>query len=151
MNKLIRAYVWPCLMGSTLALAFLLYAQEAQKSPSIVGTYIYVLEGWEGMSIWTKTHFIAVLSDKNRKSFQGTEPTESEKVDAFTSANADGGTYKFVGPSRVTAHRLFSTNPNLVGKEFTFEYEFEGDLCKYWILQSDGTRGTMGMARRVEK
>ena len=151
MNKLIRSYVWPCLMASSFALAFLLYAQDAQKSPSIVGTYKYVLEGQEGMAIFTKTHCIWVLSDKNRKSFQGTEPTESEKADAFTSAFADGGTYKFVGPSRVTVHRLFSTNPNLVGKEFTFEYEFEGDLVKYWILQSDGTRGTMGTARRVEK
>jgi hypothetical protein len=132
-------------------LGFLLYAQEAQKSPSIVGTYKYVLEDQEGMSIMTKTHCIWVLSDKNRKPFQGTEPTEAEKAAAFTSAFADGGTYKFVGPSRITVHRLFSTNPNLVGKEFTFEYEFEGDLCKYWILQSDGSRGTMGMARRVEK
>jgi hypothetical protein len=138
-------------MASSLALAFLIYAQEAQKSPSIVGTYKYVLENQEGMSTWTKTHCIWVVSDKNRKSFQGTEPTESEKADAFTSADAGGGIYKFVGPSRVTVHRLFSTNPNLVGKEFTFEYEFDGDLCKYWILQSDGSRGTMGTARRVEK
>jgi hypothetical protein len=136
---------------SSLALAFLLYAQDAQKSPSIVGTYKYVLEEQEGMAIFTMTHCIWVLSDKNRKSFQGTEPTESEKAGAFTSAFADGGTYKFVGPSRVTVHRLFSTNPGLVGKEFTYEYEFEGDLCKYWILQSDGTRGPMGTARRVEK
>jgi hypothetical protein len=75
MNKPIRSYVWPCLVALSLVLAFLLYAQEAQKSPSIVGTYMYVLEGQEGMSILTKTHCIWVLSDKNRKSFQGTEPT----------------------------------------------------------------------------
>jgi len=151
MNKLIRSYVWPGLMASSLALAFLLYAQDAQKSPSIVGTYTYVLEGQEGMVIWTNTHFIWVLSDKGRKPFPGTEPTEAEKAAAFTSAFADGGTYKFVGPSRITVHRLFSTNPNLVGKDLTFEYEFEGDLCKYWILQPDGSRGVMGMTRRVEK
>ncbi|MCI0616934.1 lipocalin-like domain-containing protein [bacterium] len=151
MNKPIQTYIWPCLMASFLALTFLLYAQDAQKSPSIVGTYKYVLEDQEGMSIITKTHVIWVLSDKNRKSFQGTEPTEAEKASAFTSAFADGGTYKFVGPSRITVHRLFSTNPNLVGQEFTFEYEFEGELCKYWILQPDGSRGTMGKAQRVEK
>lgn len=151
MNKRIRFYVWPCLVASSLVLAFFLYAQDAQKSPSVVGTYEYVLEGQEGMVTWTETHFIWVLSDKNRKPFQGTEATESEKAAAFTSAFADGGTYKFVGPSRITVHRLFSTNPNLVGKDLTFEYEFEGELCRYWILQPDGSRGSMGMTRRVEK
>jgi hypothetical protein len=74
MNKLIRSYVWTCLLALSLALALLLYAQEAKKSPAIVGTYMYVLEGQEGMSILTKTHCIWVLSDKNRKPFQGTEP-----------------------------------------------------------------------------
>ena len=72
-----------------------------------------------------------------------------QKVATFASSFADGGTYEFVGPSRITVHRLFSTNPNRVGQEFTYEYEFEGDLQKYWILQPDGSRGPMGMARRV--
>jgi len=151
MNKLFRTCMWPCLMAASLALTSSLDAQEAQKSPSIVGTYKYVLEGQEGMTIWTETHFIWVLSDKNRKPFQGEQPTEAEKAAAFGSVFADGGTYKFVGPSRITIHRLFSTDLNLVEKEFTFEYEFEGDLIKYWILQPDGSRGTLGTARKVEK
>lgn len=76
MKKLFKIYLLPCLVASFLALTFLLYAQDAQKSPSIVGTYKYVLEGHEGMSIFTKTHAIWVLSDKNRKSFQGAENRE---------------------------------------------------------------------------
>jgi hypothetical protein len=103
------------------------------------------------MSIITKGYIVWLLTDKNRKSFQGTEPTESEKAAAYTSAFADVCSYKLVGPSRMTVHRLFSTNPALVGKEFTFEYEFDGDLFKYWILQPDGSRGTMGTAKRIEK
>ena len=126
-------------------------AQNSGKSPSIVGTYIYELEGQEGMCIITKTHFTFVLTDKARKSFEGSEPSDAEKAAAFTGASSDGGTYKFVGPSRVSVHRLYSINPQLVGKDFTFEYQFEGDLCTYWILQEDGSRQPAGKARRIAK
>ena len=126
-------------------------AQNSSKSPSIVGTYIYELEGQEGMCIITKTHFTFVVTDKARKSFEGAEPSDAEKAAAFTGASSDGGTYKFVGPSKVTIHRLYSINPQLVGKDFTFEYQFEGDLCNYWILQEDGSRGPLGKARRIAK
>lgn len=151
MNKQIKAFIRSCLVVLVISLFSPLQAQEAKKSPSIVGTYLYVLEDEEGMCIATNTHIIWVLSDKKRTSFQAEEPTDAEKSIAFTSAYADGGTYKFAGPSRITIHRLFSTNPNLVGKEFTFEYEFENDIIKYWILQADGSRGPLGTARRVKK
>ena len=126
-------------------------AQNASKNPSITGTYIYELEGQEGMCIITKMHYTFVLTAKDRKPFQGSEPSETEKAAAFSSTIADGGTYKFVGAGKVLAHRLYSTNPQLVGKEFTFEYEFDGDLLKYWVLQEDGSRGPMGKARRISK
>lgn len=122
-----------------------------QESPSVIGTYEYVLEDLEGMCITTESYVIWVLSNKNRKPFQGEQPTDAEKAAAFDGSFAEVGTYKFVGPSRITIHRLFSTNPNLVGKELTFEYEFEGELQKYWILKPDGSRGPMGMARRLRK
>ena len=110
-----------------------------------------MLENREGMAIFTKGYMVYHLSDKNRKSFQGTEITDSEKAAAFSSAIAEVCTYKFVGPSRITVHRIFSTNPSLVGKEFTFEYDFDGDLFKYWVLKPDGSRGTMGTSKRIEK
>ena len=134
-----------------LQMPFSLKAQNTGKSPSMIGTYLYELDNQEGICIVTKSHFIWLLSDKGRKSFQGSEPSDAEKAAAYMSTFADGGTYKFVGTSRITIHRLFSTNPALVGQEFTFEYEFEGALCKYWILEPDGSRGTMGKARRIEK
>ena len=124
--------------------------QEANDSP-IVGVWEYELEDQEGISICTDTHIMWILSQKDRKSFQGDHPTESEKAEAFSSAFADCSTYEHVGPSRITVHRLYSTRPNLPGTEFTFEYEIEGDLEKYWIIQPDGTRGPMGKARRVQK
>lgn len=124
--------------------------QEANDS-SIVGVWEYELENQEGMCVYTDAHVIWILSKKDRESFQGDQPTESEKAEAFSSAFSDCSTYEHVGPSRITVHRLFSTWPNLPGTEFTFEYEFEGDLMKYWIIQPDGTRGTMGKARRVKK
>jgi hypothetical protein len=150
MNKIIKTCF--CIFSFVLLqIPSTLKAQDTGKSPSMIGTYLYELDNQEGVCIVTKSHFIWLLSDKSRKTFQGSEPSETEKAAAYVSAYADGGTYKFVGPSRITIHRLFSTNPALVGQEFTFEYEFEGDLCKYWILQSDGTRGPMGKARRIEK
>lgn len=139
------------LIATFQILCFSPNAQNSSKSPSIIGTYIYELDGQEGIAILTKTHCTFIITGKNRKSFQGSEPSEAEKAAAFTSANADGGTYKFVGPSKVTVHRLFSINPQLVGTEFTFEYEFEGDICKYWVLQEDGKRGPLGKARRIAK
>jgi len=123
---------------------------EAEDTPSLVGTYVYELEDEEGMVIWTETHFIWLLNSKTRIPFKDEEPTESEKAVAFTSLTADGGTYTFSGPSRITVHRFFSSVPNLVGTEFTFEYEFDGDLIKYWIIQSDGSRGPMGKARKIK-
>lgn len=122
-----------------------------KESPSVIGTYEYVLEDMEGMCIITETHAIWVLSNKKRKPFQGEQPTDAEKAVAFDSAGAAVATYKFVGPSRITVHQLFSTNPNNVGTEFTWEYEFERELMKYWILQPDGSRGPMGKVRRVRK
>lgn len=124
---------------------------SSQESPSVVGTYEYVLEDMEGMCIYTETHVIWLLSNKKRKLFQGEQPTDAEKAAAYDNAFADVSTYKFVGPSRITGRRLFSTNPSLVGTELTWEYEFEGELCKYWVLQPDGSRGPMGAARRLKK
>jgi hypothetical protein len=151
MKKQFKTCVTIILIASLQTIYFSSKAQNASKSPSMIGTYIYELEGQEGICIVSKTHFVWVITDKSRKPFQGGDPSESEKAAAYTGANADGGTYKFIGPSRITIHRLFSVNPALVGKEFTFEYEFEGELCKYWMLEADGSRGSMGKARRIEK
>ncbi len=123
---------------------------EAEDSPSIVGTYIYELEDQEGIAIWTETHFIYLLTSKTRMPFKDEEPTESEKALAFTSLTADGGTYTFSGPSRITVHQLFSSDPNLVGTEFMFDFEFDGDLVKYWIIQPDGSRGPEGKSRKIK-
>ena len=122
---------------------------EAEDSPSIVGTYIYELEDQEGIAIWTETHFIYLLTSKTRVQFKDEEPTESEKAMAFTSLTADGGTYTYSGPSRIKVHRLFSSDPNLVGTEFMFDFEIDGDLAKYWIIQPDGSRGPEGRSRKI--
>lgn len=125
--------------------------QAQGQGPSVVGTYEYVLEGQEGMTIWTKTHFVWVITPKGRKPLEMQNASDSAKAAAFSGVVAGAGTYEFVGPSRIRIHRLYSSNPNLVGKDFTFEYEFKGDLCHYWILNPDGTRGSMGTSRRISK
>lgn len=116
---------------------------------STAGTYLYELEDWEGLAVLTETHFTWLLSRKGRSPFQGEQPTDAEKAVAFDGAFAEAGTYHHVGPSRITGVRLFSTNPNLVGTQITWEYEVEGDLHRYWVLQPDGSRGPMGTSRQL--
>ena len=115
----------------------------------LVGTYVYELEGAVGMNIWTETHFIWLLTSKTRAPFQDEEPTQAEKAAAFMSLTADGGTYTITGPSRITVHRLFSSDPSLVGTEFSFDYEIDGDLVKYWVIRADGSRGPEGRSRKI--
>ena len=123
---------------------------QAQENPSIVGTWEYELENQDGMVIFTDAHVIWVLSNKERNSFQGDQPTESEKADAFSSAFADASTYKNESPSRINVTRLYSTTPDLIGTGISFDYEIDGDVIRYWIIQSDGSRGEMGKARRIK-
>ena len=119
-----------------------------QSSPSLLGTWEYLLDNWEGLFVYTETHVFWILVKKGRKPFQGDRPTEAEKARAFTDSWADAMTYTFTGPSRIAIHRLFSTNP--AAPDFTFEYEIDGDIIKYWPLKPDGSRGAMGMGRRLE-
>ena len=119
------------------------------QSESIAGTYEYVLDDREGIAVLTETHFGWIVTEKNRSSFSSESPTDAEKADAFSSTIAGAGTHKLVGPSRVTAKWLYNVNPSAVGKEFTWEYEQDGDTMKYWVLQEDGSRGPMGRSRRV--
>jgi len=119
-----------------------------QTSPSVLGTWEYLLDDQEGFCIYTETHVFWILVNKGRKPFQGDQPTEAEKAEAFTESFADACTYTFTGPSRVAIHRLYSTHPHY--PDFTFEYEIADDIMKYWPLRPDGSRGPMGMARRLE-
>ena len=124
---------------------------EGEARPTLAGTWEYLLDDREGMSICTDTHYLWILVSKERESFQGDRPTEAEKASAFSSAYAEGGTYAYSGPTRVTHHRLFCTNPNLVGTEFSADNEFDGDLLRMWHLNPDGSRRAMvGMARRLK-
>ena len=120
-----------------------------QISPSLLGTWEYLVDDLEGLCIYTETQVFWILVNKGRKPFQGDQPTEAEKAQAFTDSWADACTYTFTGPSRVAIHRVFATNPN--APDFTFEYEIDGDLCKFWVLGPDGSRGPMWKSRRLKE
>lgn len=119
-----------------------------QSSPSLLGTWEYLLDNQEGLCVYTETHVFWILVNKGRKPFRGDQPTESERAQAFTESFADACTYTFIGPSRVAIHRLYSTHPHY--PDFTFEYEIDGDLCRYWPLKPDGSRAEMGTSRRLK-
>ena len=119
--------------------------------PQFTGTWEYVLEDAEGMWIGTATHYVAISVSKNRGQMESTPPTEAEQVAAFSSIIfGSGGTWSCEG-NVATMMQHYSHNPNAKGTSFKFEFEMEGDTAKYWVLDAEGERGTMGMSRRIKK
>jgi len=139
-RHIISLFLLMVILGTTNALS-------QEQSPSIVGVYEYMLEGREGMSVFTKNHVIWILADKGRTLSELS--TTADSANAFATAAGHAGTYEIVGPSTIKIHRIHSTNPNFVGRSFAFQYEFDGDVLKYWVLRPDGTRGSMGSARKI--
>lgn len=129
------------------SLCLQLHAQS--PSSDITGVYRYLLEDAEGMGIVTPTHFIWVLADKDRHHFANSEPTEAEKISAFEAQNVAAGTWRFSGNQQATFTFTHHYNANQLGQSFTWEYEREGDLYRYWILGEDGSRGPLQQSRRV--
>lgn len=101
------------------------------------------------MGIVTATHFIWVLTQKDRQSFADEKPTEAEKVSAFEAQNVAAGTWEFTGKQRVVFTFRHHYDEKQIGQSFTWEYEQEGDLFRYWILGEDGSRGDLQKSQRV--
>ena len=131
-----------------LMLFFSFELQAQSPCEALTGVWKYELDDQEGMNIITPTHVIWVLIRKGREDFKAAEPTDEEKAAAFTALNASAGTWTCEG-NRATITYLFNKNPAFAGTSFDFEYEIEGNLTKYWIIQSDGSRGPMGKSWKV--
>ena len=116
-------------------------AKETNVSP-LVGTWEYLGEQ-EGLVIATETHFIYVI-----KSQTTVEDTLSEAETSIESKFAAGGTYSF-SDSLFTWNRMYSTIPNQAGTSLQTVSTFEGDMTYFKILNSDGSVGFTGSARRI--
>lgn len=132
-----------------LALFSSLHLQAQTANNDILGVHKYQAETFEGMSILTPTHFIWIINNKDRPSFASGEPTVAEKARAFESLNIGAGTWEATGKNRNKVTYTHHINHTLVGSSFEYEYEMEGDLNKYWIIQQNGERGEVNYSRKV--
>ncbi|NIR49238.1 lipocalin-like domain-containing protein [candidate division KSB1 bacterium] len=136
-----------------LALVSHAYAQEksnaAEPGSPIEGVWEYLLDESEGFAIYSKHHFTWILTEKNRKGFVGSEPTDAEKAEAYSTLITGAGTYTF-HDSVITVKLLYSGNPEEIGSSFSFIFKAEGDIGKYQVLFPDGNKGPVGMLRRLE-
>ncbi len=109
---------------------------------------MYEMEGRKAMNIITPTHGIWMNVAEDRVDFAGETPTQEEKAAAYDAFQATAGSWSCEG-KRCTFTRLFDKQMELAGTSFGFEYEVEGNLCRYWIIQPDGSRGPEGLARKL--
>jgi hypothetical protein len=119
------------------------------KKASLTGVWKYELDGWEGMCIFSPTHFIWVLTDKNRQPFTNPTPTISQKAIAYEAINAAAGTWELESDSRGKNTLLYTSNPHLKGNFVRYDFELVGNEFNYWVIQPDGSRGASGKCRKL--
>lgn len=134
---------------SILFLTMSLYLPAQSADPEALGVWKYQSEDFEGISIISPTHFIWIISNKDRSDFSHSEPTNEEKAKAFEAVNIGAGTWSSTGNKRNKMTYTHHANPNLVGNSFEYEYERDGDIINYWIIQKNGKRGDINHARKL--
>ena len=115
-------------------------SKETNVSP-IVGAWEYIDQ--DGLFIASQMHFNWVI-----KSETITKDTLTEVETSVQSIYAAGGTYSFTD-SVFTWIYLYSTNPEEVGTTVQTVMDFKGDEVKYTFINSDGSLGKTGVARRI--
>lgn len=132
-----------------ILLAFSLNLSAQTSNSEILGVYQYQVEGIEGMSIISPTHFIWVISNKDRQPFSSADPSDEEKAEAYDALNIAAGTWEETGDRRIKFTYTHHVNASLIGQSFEWEYKKEGDQFNYWILQEDKSRGPQQQSRRI--
>lgn len=135
------------LLTLVLVLGFTLLSQSPPAE--VLGVWKYQLETQEGMSIVTPTHFIWVITAKNRSDFQAENPSIAEKVKAYDAMNVAAGTVTYLGNKKIKFTYTHHSTPQLVGTSFEWTYEKEGDLLQFWIIQDDGSKGPQMQSKRL--
>ena len=93
-------------------------------SSSLVGAWEIVSDDYQGFVVFSDKHYGDAFVFKNRKRFQGSQPTEAEEAEAYRSMLAASGTYTVSG-SMVTRNEEFSRLPH--GTPDEYEFSIEGD------------------------
>ena len=86
---------------------------------SLVGAWELVNDpDWRELEIYTETHYCNLQLRKDRKRFEGDEPSEAEQAQAYRSMGSGAGTYALSG-STLTRSEELNRNPN--GSSITCE------------------------------
>lgn len=130
-----------------LVLSTVSVAQSLPKE--VLGVYKYHLEGQEGLSIISPTHFIWVMLDKDRPHPSKDQLTTAEKAKAYDAMNLAGGTHAYLGDRRVKFTFTIHSSPQAIGSSFDWTYAVDGDLVSFWIIQEDGSKGPRMQSRKL--
>ena len=114
----------------------------------LVGAWEAESDTSEGFLILTETHCSMTFNPKNRKRFQGSEPTEEEAAEAYRTLGASAGTYTVSGSTAIL-REIVCRVPNHVGGDLKIEFAIEGDRMTAVITQPDGTEGGEVTLRKV--
>ena len=96
----------------------------------LVGAWELVQDIWQGVAIFTGTHYAIVVMQKERNLPSGDQYTPEEALDAISTCGTFAGTYTVSG-NTVTAKRIANLRPTLVGVDAVWESLVEGDTMKF--------------------
>ena len=116
----------------------------------LVGAWERVSDSRVGVSIYTGSHYAAVMAPKDRQRSSG-EPTPDEALEALLSCPALAGTYTLSG-SRITQVRESNTRPELSNQSAVFDYTIDGDTMTQTVVSGTGGAAASGSSltfRRV--
>ncbi|NET32487.1 MAG: hypothetical protein F6K19_10820 [Cyanothece sp. SIO1E1] len=130
-----------------LTLGVIMNGQSLPKE--VLGVYKYHLEGQEGLSIISPTHFIWIMLDKNRSYSSMDQLSSAEKAKAYDAMNLAGGTHSYLGNQRVKFTFSIHSSPQAIGSSFEWTYAFDDDLVSFWIMQEDGSKGPLMQSRKL--
>lgn len=108
---------------------------------TLSGAWELVSDRFEGIAVMTENYFSEVIIFKDRQSYPGDQPTESEAA----------GLYGKIG--RAVAGRmersngkgnelyLHSKDPKKEGTSINFGYTVDETTCSFWQINDDGSNG----------
>ncbi len=101
----------------------------------LAGAWELVSDSYNGLAIFTDTHFNVTWTAKNRAKFKTDEPTDEEAAEAFRTLSTAAGTYEISGETLIF-HRYVNRHPNWTGVDAPSEFAVDGDqltaLSRIW-------------------
>jgi len=103
---------------------------DSDTGSPLIGARELEQDIWQGVAIFTGTHYAIVVMQKERNLPSGDQYTPEEALDAISTCGTFAGTYTVSG-NTVTAKRIANLRPTLVGIDAVWESLVEGDTMKF--------------------